>query len=154
MSDRDIKIRMATSRDSDRIVAFLQAMAVETEGKHLDVEVLRAGARDALKDLSRCAYYLAEVDGAVVGQTMVTTEWSDWRNGLWWWIQSVYVHPEYRGHGIFRALYRHVEQQARDRPDVVGLRLYVHRDNATAQQVYGRLGMQDAEYLVYECETA
>lgn len=150
MSDRDIKIRMATSGDSDRIVAFLQAMAVETEGKHLDVEVLRAGARDALKDLSRCAYYLAEVDGAVVGQTMVTTEWSDWRNGFFWWIQSVYVEPESRRIGVFRLLYDHIRRLARDRGDVCGLRLYVHRDNVGALKTYDDLGMTLTEYQVCE----
>ena len=150
----EFHIREAIPADVDVIVDFNARIAHETEGKSLSHEVLREGVRALEGDPGRGRYLVASTPQRVVGQLMITTEWSDWRNGLWWWIQSVYVHPEYRGHGIFRALYRHVEQQARDRPDIVGLRLYVHRDNATAQQVYGRLGMQNAEYLVYECETA
>ena len=148
----EFHIREAIPADVDVIVDFNARIAHETEGKNLSHEVLREGIRALEGDPGRGRYLVACTPQRVVGQLMVTTEWSDWRNGIWWWIQSVYVHPEYRGHGIFRALYRHVEQQARDRPDVVGLRLYVHRDNATAQQVYGRLGMQDTEYLVYESE--
>ena len=150
MSGGEITIRVATSGDRDCIVGFLRAMAEETEGKRLDVEVLRAGAREALKDPSRCVYYLAEVDGAVVGQTMVTTEWSDWRNGFFWWIQSVYVEPGSRRIGVYRSLHDHIRSLARGRGDVCGLRLYVHRDNVGAMETYDSLGMSVTEYRLCE----
>jgi GNAT superfamily N-acetyltransferase len=93
-----------------------------------------------------------ETIGSAVGTLMFTREWSDWRNGDWWWIQSVYVAPEHRRQGVYRALYRHVEQLARATPDVIGLRLYVERDNQRAQQTYTALGMVDAGYRIFEAE--
>ncbi|HEY3246269.1 MAG TPA: GNAT family N-acetyltransferase [Phycisphaerae bacterium] len=150
MNTTDIVIRSATAADLDTIVAFNAAMALETEHKQLDPHVLQRGVGKAIADPDRCAYFVAEIDGRVVGQTMVTYEWSDWRDGWFWWIQSVYVHPDYRRRGVFRALYQHVRAQARARPDVCGLRLYVEGQNHRAQQTYRQMGMAPSGHLVYE----
>jgi len=150
MSDRPIRIRRATLADLDTIVAFNQAMALESENKTLDLSTVTAGVRRALQDPGRSVYFVAEVDGTVVGQTMVTMEWSDWRNGFFWWIQSVYVDPDSRSRGVFRALHEHILALARQRRDVCGVRLYVHRDNHRAVDVYAKLGMNLTEYLLYE----
>ncbi len=150
MSDRPIRIRRATLADLDTIVAFNQAMALESENKTLDLSTVTAGVRRALEDPGRSVYFVAEVDGTVVGQTMVTMEWSDWRNGFFWWIQSVYVDPDSRSRGVFRTLHEHILALARQRRDVCGVRLYVHRDNHRAVEVYAKLGMKLTEYLLYE----
>jgi GNAT superfamily N-acetyltransferase len=152
MTAEKIHIRPATPADRATIVAFNQQMACETEGKTLDAAVLDAGVRQALGDPSRCLYFIAELSGEPVGQTMVTYEWSDWRNGVFWWIQSVYVPEPYRRRGVFRALYAHIREQARNRPDTCGLRLYVHRDNARALETYKKLGMSLTDYLLCEEE--
>jgi len=125
-------------------------MALETEGKVLDAATIRAGIAAGLADPGKARYLVAEQDGRAVGTLMLTTEWSDWRNGWWWWIQSVYVAPDARRHGVFRALYAHVESEARATPGVCGLRLYVENDNARAQATYQSLGMNDARYRVFE----
>ena len=114
------------------------------------MDVLTAGVRNALSEPPKGLYFLAELDGKVVGQTMITSEWSDWRNGWVWWFSSVYVVPEARRQGVFRALYHHVVEAARNRGDVVGLRLYVERDNHTAHQTYLSLGMEWTTYGVLE----
>lgn len=150
MTEHAITIRIATRADADRLIAFNRAMADETEGLQLDDAASDTGVREALKDPSRCTYYLAEIDGAVVGQTMVTVEWSDWRNGFYWWIQSVYVEPESRRLGVFRSLYAHVRDLARARPNVCGLRLYVYRENRRALETYRQLGMTVTDYQVCE----
>ena len=143
-------IRQATAADVEIIVAFNRSMAQETEVKELPPQVLLPGVQAAVEDQSLARYFLASRDGTVVGQLMLTTEWSDWRNGQIWWIQSVYVRPEHRRGGVFRALYQHVEQLGRHTPGVVGLRLYVERHNVIAQRVYEMLGMRDAGYVVFE----
>jgi ribosomal protein S18 acetylase RimI-like enzyme len=148
----DLLIRPARTDDATVIADFNTAMALETEHKCLDPATLRAGVEHAVANPQIARYFLAESAGQVVGQLMVTMEWSDWRNGTFWWIQSVYVHPEHRSRGVFKALYRHVEQLARDRRDVCGLRLYVEKENGPAQQVYRKLGMRDAGYVVYEID--
>lgn len=150
MTGQTIHIRRATTADMATVISFNQAMAVETEGKTLDPDTVSAGVRAALEDESRCIYFMAEVDGRIAGQTMFTTEWSDWRNGIFWWIQSVYVDPAFRRRGVFRALYHHIRDLARERPDVCGLRLYVHRDNKRAIDTYRDLGMDLTEYLLCE----
>ncbi len=150
LSSPSITIRDAASTDLDTIVAFNQAMAEETEGKTLDPPTILAGVRKALEDPARCMYFVAVVDDAVVGQTMVTFEWSDWRNGCIWWIQSVYVDPGFRRHGVFRALYAHVRDLARRSPDVCGLRLYVIKQNTRAIETYRKLGMTLTDYLLCE----
>ena len=147
-----VLVRPARPDDAPTIAEFNAAMALETEHKRLDPATLRAGVEHALAHPEVARYFLAESDGHVVGQLMVTMEWSDWRNATFWWIQSVYVRPDHRSRGVFKALYGQVEQLAGARTDVCGLRLYVEKDNAAAQEVYRRLGMSDAGYLVYEVD--
>jgi ribosomal protein S18 acetylase RimI-like enzyme len=145
-----LAIRRATVADAAAIIEFNRLMALETEDKVLEPPVLAAGVAAVLADAHKGHYLLAEEAGAVLGQMMITFEWSDWRNGWIWWIQSVYVRPEARRRGIFRALYCHVYQAACHDPQVIGLRLYVERDNQAAQQTYRRLGMERAGYLMFE----
>lgn len=145
----DLKVRAAVQGDLDVLVEFNAAMAMETEAKQLDRPRLRAGTQAVLTDSSRGFYLVAESAGVVVGCLMVTFEWSDWRNGNWWWLQSVYVHPQQRRHGVFRALYLAVEHNARARTDVVGIRLYVEKKNLQAQQTYAGLGLCEEHYRMY-----
>ena len=147
-----ITVRDATAADADGIARSNVAMALEAEHKQLDPAVVDAGVRAVFDDAARGRYFVAERDGRVVGQLMITCEWSDWRNGLFWWIQSVYVDPSARRGGVFRALYAHVERLARGDGAVCGLRLYVDRDNRRAQETYRRCGMLDSGYLVMEVD--
>jgi GNAT superfamily N-acetyltransferase len=124
-------------------------MALETENHVLDPAVVGPGVRAAIGDPNRALYFVAEIDGRVVGQTLITFEWSDWRNGFLWWFGSVYVTPDARGRGVFRALYEHIEREARAAGSV-GLRLYVWNENARAQATYAKLGWTDANYRVME----
>jgi GNAT superfamily N-acetyltransferase len=151
-SNDAIRIRAARSDDLADLVAFNKAMAIETEGKELDDATIRDGVRNALADPGRARYYVAEVDGDVAGQTMITLEWSDWRNAFFWWIQSVYVKPEHRRRGVFRALHAFVRSEARRTSGVCGLRLYVYDQNDRAISIYGRLGMTRTQYLLFEEE--
>jgi GNAT superfamily N-acetyltransferase len=152
LTNRTITIRPAQADDAQTIVAFNRAMAVETEHKELPAAVVLSGVTQALLDPSRALYFLAEVDGVVAGQTMITVEWSDWRNGFFWWIQSVYIHPQFRRSGVFRALHEHIRREARAHPDVCGLRLYVHNENTKAMETYRHLGMARTEYALFEEE--
>ena len=127
-------------------------MAWETEEKTLSLETLRAGVLELVRDGRKGFYLVAESGDRIVGQLMVTFEWSDWRNGHYWWLQSVYVAPDYRRQGVFRRLYREVETLARQAGDVCGLRLYVERANLRAQQTYADLGMVHSHYDMYEVE--
>jgi GNAT superfamily N-acetyltransferase len=145
-----LTLRRATSEDAPIIIEFNQRLAQESEDKTLDLAVLSRGVAAVLADPARGLYFVAELDGRIIGQLMITLEWSDWRNGWIWWIQSVYVRQEARRQGVFRALYQHVHQAARADPEVVGLRLYVERDNQVAQQTYLSLGMEATGYLVLE----
>jgi GNAT superfamily N-acetyltransferase len=161
-----LSIRQAGVGDRDRIVLFNQAMAKETEGRMLDRATLTRGVEAMLEDPARGRYFVAEDDretpdvaaesadqqepaAEIVGQLAVTTEWSDWRNGDVWWIQSVYVAKSHRRRGIYRQLHEHVRGMARE-AGVVGLRLYVERDNAAAQSAYEILGMHPSSYVMYE----
>ncbi len=152
MTTAAIRIRRATPADAAFIVQSNAAMALESEGRALDEELLLPGVTAALSDESLGFYLIAEIDGSPAGQLMVTCEWSDWRNGMFWWIQSVYVRPEYRRRGVYRALHRHVEEAARAEGGVCGLRLYVEQDNAVAQRVYREMGMEQTRYYMYETE--
>lgn len=145
-----IQIRPAGAADIETVVDFNHAMALETEGKELSRSLLRSGVAAAIETADLARYFLAVDGDEVVGQLMVTTEWSDWRNGSVWWIQSVYVRPDQRRRGVFRSLYRYVERLAEQTPSVVGLRLYVEHQNSVAQQTYRGLGMLDSGYVVYE----
>lgn len=145
-----LTIRPAVVADAPLIVEFNRRMAEETEGKALDLKRLKAGVVAALADPHKAVYFMAERDGGVVGQLMITREWSDWRNGWFWWIQSVYVREDARREGIFRSLYEHVREAARQDAEVIGLRLYVERENRGAQQTYQRLDMKETGYLLFE----
>jgi GNAT superfamily N-acetyltransferase len=145
-----LSVRRGTPADAPIIVAFNLCMALETEGKALDPARVGPGVAAALADPGRALYFLAEEDGTVQGQLMITFEWSDWRNGWFWWVQSVYVRPEARRRGVFRALFEHIVAEARKDATVIGIRLYVERDNETAQQTYLRLGLDRTGYLLME----
>lgn len=147
-----IEIRDALPSDVDDIVRFNQSLASETEGKILDEARLRSGVARLLAERQRGRYFLAVHDRQVVGSTMITTEWTDWRDGWFWWIQSVYVEPEHRRRGVFGSLYGHIERLAREAPDVRGLRLYVESDNQRAQDTYATLGMIMTGYRIMEAE--
>jgi ribosomal protein S18 acetylase RimI-like enzyme len=147
-----IQIREGRPEDAALIAEYNQRMALETEGKELDSETVVKGVEQGLHQPEKCRYFVAEVRGSVIGQAMVTYEWSDWRNGDLWWIQSVYVYPDHRRQGIFKKLYQHIETLAREDTNVRSLRLYVEEENAAGQAVYKKLGMSHAGYHVYERE--
>ncbi len=148
----NLTIRAATPADAEVIAGFNAAMARETEHLELDGARLLAGVRSILGDASRGVYWLAEAGNSVVGQMMITYEWSDWRNGTFWWIQSVYVDRGWRCRGVFRGLYEHVLARARAEPGVCGVRLYVENENVHAQRTYERLGMQRTQYQLFEVD--
>ena len=145
-----MQVRLATPQDAPVLIEFNAAMALETEQKELLPEVIGAGVRSLLGNPAAGFYVLAEKDDRVLGALMITKEWSDWRNGTFWWIQSVYVRPELRRQGVYKLLYRHVQELAADDPAVCGFRLYVDHENARAQATYRALGMKQTRYLVFE----
>jgi GNAT superfamily N-acetyltransferase len=150
----DITIRRALPADGPVIADFNLRLAQETEGLRLDDARVQAGVAALLNDPAKGVYYVAEVNGAVAGQLMITYEWSDWRNGNLWWIQSVYVKQEFRAQGVFRQLFEHVKSLAQAKNDVPALRLYVHTDNARAHRSYEKLGMSRTYYGVFELDLA
>lgn len=137
--------------DLHRLVAFNQAMAMETEGKRLDESVLQQGVLRLLEDVDKGFYLVAENEQGIVGSLMVTFEWSDWRNATFWWVQSVYIVPESRRKGVYSALYNQVKALADDQ-QVCGFRLYVEKENRAAQSTYEALGMAESHYLMYESQ--
>jgi GNAT superfamily N-acetyltransferase len=145
-------IRDACLADRPTIVEFNRSLALETEAKILDPTILDRGVLHALNDPDRLRYWVAEIGSParLIGQSAITREWSDWRNGWLWWLQSVYIAAPYRGRGIFRALFQHIRGEASADPEVVGLRLYVENSNSPAQLTYQSLGMRPAPYSVYE----
>jgi GNAT superfamily N-acetyltransferase len=147
-----MKIRKATLTDAPIVSEFNLRLAEETEPLRLDPETVRAGVAAILSDPAKGIYFVAEIEGAVVGQLMITYEWSDWRNGNPWWIQSVYVKPECRGQGVFPALFKHLDGLARSDKQVAGLRLYMHTENERARRAYERLGMKHSDYEVFEMD--
>ena len=146
----NISIRDALKGDVDTIAEFNARLAQETEGSMLDPGVVKAGVLAVVENPTRGRYWVAEADGRIVGQIQTTFEWSDWRNGMLWWIQSVYVHPDFRRRGIYSTLYRHVESLASRQPDVCGIRLYVVRDNEPAQLTKLAQGMNMTDYRLME----
>ncbi len=146
----NIKVRRATVGDTKTVADFNAAIAEETEHRSLDRKLLVRGVRAILKDPTKGRYFIAEANGIPVGQIMFTYEWSDWRNGNFWWIQSVYVRGEYRRQGVFTSLYEHVENLAKKRKDVCGIRLYVERENERARTTYEKLGFHQAVYDMFE----
>ena len=152
MSESPLDVRYATLKDVDSIVGFQMAMARETEGKTLNADTLRSGVAAVVEDTSKGYYLIAEADRTSVGSLLVTHEWSDWRDMTFLWIQSVYVAPNWRRRGVYRAMHHHVTDGARSDPGVCGVRLYVDRDNHTAQRTYERLGMSKSHYDMYEID--
>ena len=145
-----MNIRLAQKEDVNSLVEFNQAMALETEGKKLKPEILHNGVKAVFDDSKKGFYVVAENAGEIVGGLMITYEWSDWRNAWFWWIQSVYILPEYRGQRIYRMLYEFIKNKAEESKDVCGFRLYVEKENERAQKVYEKTGMQSSYYLMYE----
>lgn len=145
-----MNIRFARADEAPALVAFNQAMALETEGKTLDAAVLAPGVEAVFLDKAKGFYVVAEETGNIVGGLMVTFEWSDWRNKWFWWIQSVYIIPEARGRRLYSEMYDFVKKQAGERDDVCGFRLYVEKENLNAQKVYEKVGMESSYYLMYE----
>ena len=146
----DIKIRTAVISDLDALVNFNQSMAKETENKELDNKVLQSGVGALIDDPTKGFYLVAEQDSQVVGSLMVTNEWSDWRNAVFWWVQSVYILPQFRRKGIYAKLYEEVKSLAKQDGNVCGWRLYVEKVNIIAQQTYKALGMDESHYLMFE----
>ncbi len=147
----DFKIRKGKIEDLEIIVDNNIKMAEETEGKRLDYNTVRKGVENALKDPEKGEYYVVESKGRIVGQLMITKEWSDWRNCNFLWAQSVYTLPEFRGRGIFSSLFNYVEKIAK-KNFCCGLRLYVDKHNEKALKVYKKLGMIESDYLFIEKE--
>ena len=145
-----LSLRRGGHADAAVIVEFNQAMALESEGKTLDLSLLDPGVRSGLADPHKALYFLAEENGEILGQMMLTTEWSDWRNGWFWWIQSVYVRPDARRRGVFRKLFEHVKNAAKSDSDVIGIRLYVEAENRAAHETYLAMGLDWTTYQVME----
>jgi ribosomal protein S18 acetylase RimI-like enzyme len=147
-------IRKALPADASVIAQFNIAMARETEGKELLPQVIHAGVANLMANPERGFYIVCEIDegpiSSLMGSLMVTTEWSDWRNGNFWWIQSVYVKPVHRQKGVYSAMYEHLKQLAASEANVCGFRLYVEHENSKAQKTYQSLGMTETDYLMYE----
>lgn len=145
-------IRDARPDDWSVIAGFNRRMALETEGKRLAPDVVAAGVQRVLADPGLGRYFVAEQDGEIIGQLMITLEWSDWRNATFWWLQSVYVAEPWRSKGVFRSLYQHVEALARATRTVCGIRLYMEEHNARAHRAYEALGIRRGGYLLLEKE--
>ena len=150
MTATSFLIRQAEEKDTATIVDFNASMALETEDLSLDRNVLEKGVQSVFKNPEYGVYYVAENEGKVVACLLITLEWSDWRNGMLWWIQSVYVRPQFRRKGVFKALFQFVENLVAEKKNVAGLRLYVEHENETAQKTYEHLGMVKTGYRLYE----
>jgi len=149
-----LNVRLARPEDAAAIASFSAAMALETEGRRLDLDRLNDGTIALLESPDRGFFMVAELEQAddrqLLGQLMITYEWSDWRNGAFWWIQSVYVDPAWRRQGVYRTMHDTIVAQAKGNPQVCGIRLYVEQDNRAAQTVYQRVGLAPSAYAVYE----
>jgi GNAT superfamily N-acetyltransferase len=148
--EHEVRIRIAEPKDVETIAEFNMAMAWETEQKHICRSTLMQGVRAVFEDANHGFYVVAENDGDVVGCLLITSEWSDWRCGRFWWVQSLYVRPAFRRCGVFRQLHEFVTAEALRRPEVCGLRLYVEQSNNVAQRAYRQIGMKMTAYKMYE----
>lgn len=148
-TDIDLTITRGETSDIDAIVRFQADMAMESEGIMLDMCRLTSGVTSAMKDESKGTYLVARANGTPIGSLMLTREWSDWNNQWYWWVQSVYVVPEYRKKGVYKAMYATLKDMARE-SGVSQIRLYADRTNLNAQQVYNKLGMHESHYLMFE----
>lgn len=136
--------------DAPTVAGFNVALAKESENLDLQMGVVRPGVEAVLGDPAKGVYFVAEEGGQVIGQLLVTYEWSDWRNGNFWWLQSVYVHPKFRSRGVFKSLFDYSVTQAKKAGNVCGFRLYVETHNQRAQDVYYRLGLKKTDYHMLE----
>jgi len=148
----EFKIALATTADAKTISDFNCQMALETENKILPADIIGNGVRRLMASPQYGFYLVARSDEEVIGTCMVTTEWSDWRDGLFWWVQSVYVIKSHRRQGVYRALYQHLRTLSESEPDVYGFRLYVEKNNKIAQRTYEALGMKATDYILYESQ--
>lgn len=146
----NLDIRDAELSDQSVIAEFNLRLAEETEDHQLNPSIINSGVAAVLKDSSKGRYWIATIDRQAVGQMLVTYEWSDWRDGVFWWIGSVYVRAEHRRKGVFKSLYQHVETLAKEDQNACGLRLYFEENNSRAKQTYLSLGMKKPGYLVME----
>ena len=146
----NIKIRPGLLFDIETIAEYQVKMALETENMKLDPATVNLGVTAVMDDPGKGKYWLAEIDGKVAGCLLTVPEWSDWRNGTVLWIHSVYVHPDFRKHGVYRAMYGHLKQMVNEDQDLRGLRLYVDKTNIQAQKVYETLGMSGEHYHLFE----
>ncbi len=144
-------IRPASQEDMEQIIQFNQAMALETENKTLNPITLKAGVKNLFAQPQYGFYCVAEFEERIVGQLMITYEWSDWRNGLFWWIQSVYIHPDFRLKGIYRKLYDFILHESK-KHHVCGIRLYVDKSNLSAKKTYLKCGMEASHYDLFETD--
>lgn len=148
-TDLDLTITQGKASDIDTIVRFQADMAMESEGTVLDKDTLTNGVTATINDEQRGIYLVARAEGKPIGSLMLTREWSDWNNQWYWWIQSVYVMPEYRKKGVYKAMYATLKDMAQEN-GISQIRLYADRTNLSAQQVYQRLGMRESHYLMFE----
>ena len=142
--------RKALNKDIDVIARYNYNLAYETENKILDMNILTRGVEAIIKDENKGIYHVCEINGEVVGQIMYTFEWSDWRNGTFLWIQSAYVNKEFRGMGVFKALYKFIRDIADNDNNICGIRLYVEKENTIAKKTYKNIGMKECNYYIYE----
>ncbi|MFC1479305.1 GNAT family N-acetyltransferase [Planctomycetota bacterium] len=147
-----IEVRRGDVADAAELIRFNIEMAMETEGKVLHPAVVSSGVEQVIHRPELGMYVVAVKKGTLVAGLMITKEWSDWRNGEFWWIQSVYVDPEYRKQGVFRKLYEFIQDEAKEAKDVIGFRLYVEESNKQAQKTYKALGMKETSYKMFEKE--
>ena len=145
-----MNIRKALNKDIDVIARYNYNLAYETENKILNMNILTKGVEAIIKDENKGIYHVCEINGEVVGQIMYTFEWSDWRNGTFLWIQSVYVNKEFRGMGVFKALYKFIRDIADNDNNICGIRLYVEKENTIAKKTYKNIGMKECNYYIYE----
>lgn len=148
-TDLDLTITQGKASDIDAIVRFQADMAMESEGTMLNMDRLTLGVSSAINDEQKGIYLVARANDTPIGSLMLTREWSDWNNQWYWWIQSVYVMPEYRKKGVYKAMYATLKDMAQEN-GVSQIRLYADRTNLSAQQVYQRLGMRESHYLMFE----
>ena len=147
-----ISIREGSISDTPTIAKFQTQMALETESKILKESTIRQGVESVLKCPNKGFYIIAETDSQIIGSLLVTFEWSDWRNGWFFWIQSVFVDAKYRRQGVYRVMHSEVIRRTKASGNCCGIRLYVEKDNRNAQKVYKTLGMYETDYYLYEEE--
>jgi ribosomal protein S18 acetylase RimI-like enzyme len=148
--EKEVKIRLGKTKDIETLVGFNIALAIESEGINLSYDVVKKGVENLIRNKDNGFYLLAEFQGEIVGSLMVTKEWSDWRNGFFWWVQSVYVNPELRRRGIYHSMYEYVKRLSDEESDVLGFRLYVEKNNFKAIETYKALGMIETHYRLFE----